>query len=887
MMAAVIFIFHLKPLLTGASFHDPSAFHHDFFKGAPATLRAITDLYESGYPPLWISTQGMGSPYLGLYLPSVSHPLVLLFFRFSLHTSIALVMFANTMLAAAFGYLLFRRCGASPWASASTGVLLSLSGFLPWVTIIYPIAFPVPWMLCWLWSAIGLHQKPLFGRWVWNAVSVYLIIICGDAQIVVQGAYLLAGWHIVWAWRSRKSFSLLAKSYALLLCAAAAGWVLASVQMIPAMLLFVRTVTVRTPTLGEYASTYFPIGDVVPGALGLFTRLFRNLFLPLSVVLLLAAGIARKRDNPALRASLIVSVIIGVIVLGGRSGLAAIPFHLPMLKPFIRHYKWALMLEAPLFIGLALGFDALVEEMKNRNRRWIYASILLLAFTLAVLPDNFWRALLILAAGGVWLGVKSRSPGVPALLFLLLVLDVGSFAWQTPYHLEMPRPDPLYLKYVERLGPRGRVQGMFPWTHWIGHELKQPLPSHGHGYFGEYSIDLWLQFPIRNHAYLLTAMVPEKTKLVDGVFHGIDFSTPFKSTDFVTPRNRRLVNLVALKYFFLQDMALSEADRFPILSDPEYLVNPARPHAFSPWKRAAPSGCAPGSRSAGPASMRPALASEGYGVFSYLHLAERGDELETGAAWDRTDEPKTLTLVSLVVSGEKEPRLAFARALSGAEKGEAYIRTDVGWGQVLNLGFSAAPVTKDKNGAAKFEFFDPQIINRGKTIKYLEGKCVMVFDNTRAFPRARMVHRARIITENEKALGVMKSPGLYSPEQETILMDSRAPVYEGSFSSEGNRPALVSFSDSKVVVKVQNEEPGYLVLADTYYPGWKAFDEKGGELRIYRADMSLRAVVLGPGSHTVTFRYLPADFRVGLFASLAGWAAIIAAALGNAVRPGH
>ena len=56
--------------------------------------------------------------------------------------------------------------------------------------------------------------------------------------------------------------------------------------------------------------------------------------------------------------------------------------------------------------------------------------------------------------------------------------------------------------------------------------------------------------------------------------------------------------------------------------------------------------------------------------------------------------------------------------------------------------------------------------------------------------------------------------------------------------------------------------PGWLVLADTYYPGWRVFVD-GVEGRIYRADYVLRAVPLATGSHQVEFVYEPMSFKVG------------------------
>jgi uncharacterized membrane protein YfhO len=64
-----------------------------------------------------------------------------------------------------------------------------------------------------------------------------------------------------------------------------------------------------------------------------------------------------------------------------------------------------------------------------------------------------------------------------------------------------------------------------------------------------------------------------------------------------------------------------------------------------------------------------------------------------------------------------------------------------------------------------------------------------------------------------------------------------------------------------------------LVLADAYYPGWKAY-VNGKEQVIRRANLFFRAVVLPAGTHTVEFRYDPTSFKLGLAISIATIVAI-------------
>jgi uncharacterized membrane protein YfhO len=49
---------------------------------------------------------------------------------------------------------------------------------------------------------------------------------------------------------------------------------------------------------------------------------------------------------------------------------------------------------------------------------------------------------------------------------------------------------------------------------------------------------------------------------------------------------------------------------------------------------------------------------------------------------------------------------------------------------------------------------------------------------------------------------------------------------------------------------------GYLVVSDTFYPGWKAFVD-GKRVPIFPADVALRGLYITPGHHVVDFRYRP------------------------------
>ncbi len=85
---------------------------------------------------------------------------------------------------------------------------------------------------------------------------------------------------------------------------------------------------------------------------------------------------------------------------------------------------------------------------------------------------------------------------------------------------------------------------------------------------------------------------------------------------------------------------------------------------------------------------------------------------------------------------------------------------------------------------------------------------------------------------------------------------------------------ITHYGPIEVVVQAEVAEESWLVLADSYYPGWKAFVRLAGsaedqerETPIHLVNGNFRGVRLSPGAWTVRFRYSPPTFQVGAFLS--------------------
>lgn len=104
----------------------------------------------------------------------------------------------------------------------------------------------------------------------------------------------------------------------------------------------------------------------------------------------------------------------------------------------------------------------------------------------------------------------------------------------------------------------------------------------------------------------------------------------------------------------------------------------------------------------------------------------------------------------------------------------------------------------------------------------------------------------------------------------------------------GRSPArIVEDQPQRVKVEAVLPRPGLLVLADAYYPGWRAYRQTphGWERRpVYRTNRILRGVWLPAGRQVVEWRYEPDRFWRGAALSVAGWLGVVMLAGVLAVR---
>lgn len=142
---------------------------------------------------------------------------------------------------------------------------------------------------------------------------------------------------------------------------------------------------------------------------------------------------------------------------------------------------------------------------------------------------------------------------------------------------------------------------------------------------------------------------------------------------------------------------------------------------------------------------------------------------------------------------------------------------------------------------------------------------VAVADNTIALPRARLVGAVKSFGSTDEMLEYMATPD-FDPARLAVTdvpVEVNLPEAETSVAGAAT---ITQWGWNEVTVEVEADKDSVLVLADCYYPGWKAYRD-GAQVEVFPVYHLFRGVAMPEGKHTVRFSYEPLSFRLGLIVS--------------------
>ena len=162
---------------------------------------------------------------------------------------------------------------------------------------------------------------------------------------------------------------------------------------------------------------------------------------------------------------------------------------------------------------------------------------------------------------------------------------------------------------------------------------------------------------------------------------------------------------------------------------------------------------------------------------------------------------------------------------------------------------------------------------------------VKIYENLDVLPRAFIVQEVISAIDDDEALRIMRSPK-FDPAEMLVLHDLDGATSSGTGSESASNPAprpatsarVTHDAPERVEVELIADGPGYLVLADAWYPGWEATVD-GESVPVRRVDLLFRAVPVDAGSQRVVFTFRSTSLRYGAVISLAGLVSLIVVAM--------
>jgi len=186
-------------------------------------------------------------------------------------------------------------------------------------------------------------------------------------------------------------------------------------------------------------------------------------------------------------------------------------------------------------------------------------------------------------------------------------------------------------------------------------------------------------------------------------------------------------------------------------------------------------------------------------------------------------------------------------------------------GQKVELTFSVHPGPEadnrfDQCGFSDIELVPSTVSDQKLTLVY--DNEIRIYRNNTVMPRAFIVHRAESIRVKEEIFERLRDINFNFRER--IIVEEALPEdmlkCKGAPLKDSSSVTIKSYTPNRIVLEATMQHDGFLVLADTYYPRWRAYVD-GREKKIYPADYMLRAVYLSSGKHEVIFAYDVLPFK--------------------------
>ena len=121
------------------------------------------------------------------------------------------------------------------------------------------------------------------------------------------------------------------------------------------------------------------------------------------------------------------------------------------------------------------------------------------------------------------------------------------------------------------------------------------------------------------------------------------------------------------------------------------------------------------------------------------------------------------------------------------------------------------------------------------------------------------------------ALGIMLHLEKKDPENRCLLINlTDMDWYEEGATTSNLKLDYSIDSSEKIRINYESDQPGWVVVRQNWYPGWRAIIDSEKELTVERVDYLFQGIFVPSGKHTLELIYEPVSFRIGLILTIIG-----------------
>lgn len=143
---------------------------------------------------------------------------------------------------------------------------------------------------------------------------------------------------------------------------------------------------------------------------------------------------------------------------------------------------------------------------------------------------------------------------------------------------------------------------------------------------------------------------------------------------------------------------------------------------------------------------------------------------------------------------------------------------------------------------------------------------VQIYQNLTAMPRAFTLPQSATLAVDNLGQAVQQ----FDPRQFVMVAPQDALGIQYALPAQPAPVTDINYTPNEVTLTTTVTDPAWLILADSYFPGWQAFVRKASapadqeqEVSIALVDGNFRGVTLAPGQWTVRFKYSPMSTKLG------------------------